>query len=113
MSEQKFGVENLKTVLGWALAFSKELASALKDKKFKLFEALGFVDDLMNVTALVAAVPEIKNEISELSPEELQELQDYVSENFDFVEGTKVEDITDAAFDFISGATKLIAAFKK
>jgi len=110
---EKFGVENLKTVLGWSLSFAKELAGALKDKKFKLFEALGFVDDLMSVTELVAAVPAIKNEISELSPDELQELQDFIQGRFDFAEGTKVEDITDAAFDFITGATKLINAFKK
>jgi len=111
--EQKFGVENLKTVLGWSLSFAKELAGALKDGKFKLFEALGFVDDLMRVTELVAAVPQIKNEIGELSPEELQELREYIEDNFDFAAGTKIEDITGAAFDFITGVTKLIGAFKK
>lgn len=110
--EQKFGIENLKKAIGWACSFNEELASALKDKKFRWIEAFGFIDDVLGIEGLVKAIPQIKNEIAELSHEENHELKEYISENFTF-ENSTVEEVIDAAFDFLSGATKLINAFKK
>ncbi len=111
MSEQKFGIENIKTVLGWALSFGQEVSEDLKDKKIKLFEALGFIDNLVDVTKLISAVPQLKDEIADLSIEERSELEAWIQGNYDFT--GPVESIIDAAFDFINGATKIIAAFKK
>jgi len=111
MSDQKFGVENLTTVLDFHLGLAKELASALKDGKFKLFEALGFVDDLMKIDGLVKAIPQIKNELAELSEAEKQEIKDYVTDNYEF--DGNVDEIINAAFDSVSGIHTLITLFKK
>lgn len=109
---QKFGVQNLKKVISFALSFNEELASALKDGKFKWVEAFGFIDELMQVDDLIKAVPQDKNEIAELSTEEMKELREYVEDNFE-IQNATVEEVIDASFDFITGATKLIGAFKK
>ncbi len=111
MAEQKFGVENIITVLDFHLGLAKELAGALKDGKFKLFEALGFVDDLMKIDGLVKAIPQIKNEFAELSPEELEEIKEYVSENHEFK--GNVDDVINAAFKSITGIHTMITLFKK
>lgn len=110
-TKQKFGVENIITVLDFHFGLAKELASALKDGKFKLFEALGFVDDLMKIDGLIKAVPQLKSEFAELSPEELQEIKAWAQENYEF-EGT-VDELIDAAFDAITGTHKMITLFTK
>ncbi len=109
---EKFGIENIKVVLAWSLSFGQELSEDLKDKKIKLFEALGFIDNIVDIPKLVAAIPQIKDEMSELSETEIAELELWVSENYDF-QNTTAKELIDAAFDFVNGATKVIAAFKK
>jgi len=109
---EKFGIKNIKVVIGWGLDFGKEVSETIEDKKIKLFEALGFVDNAMSVEKLLKAAPQIKNEVSDLSEAETQELESWIHENYEFNNLT-VNELIDATFDIFNGVTKIVAAFKK
>lgn len=108
---EKFGIKNIKVVLVWALGTFQEVSEALEDKKIKLFEALGFTDNVIGIEKLVKAGPQLQNEIGDLSSDELHEIEEFINENYEF-ENMTAKEIMAAAFKIISGASQLIGAIK-
>lgn len=109
--EQKFGIENLKKMVGFSCSFTQELSEALADGKFKWVEAFGFINELMQISDVAKSWPAIKQELSELSLDERTELNEFVEDNFDLV-NTHVEDIVKNSLAFAISAVALVEAFK-
>jgi hypothetical protein len=77
------GISNLKTLVKFSCDFTKQIATALSDGKFQWLEALGFIDEIMQIPGVVKTWPEIKLEVADLTAEERQELHAYVVTEFD------------------------------
>lgn len=109
---QKFGIENLKKMIGFSLSFTQELSQALADGKFRWLEAFGFIDELLQIEGIVTSWPDIKAELKELNATEREELNAYVTANFK-VENISVEDAVKNSLAFVVSAVSLIEGFKK
>jgi len=109
---QKFGINNLKKMVGFSLSFTQELSQALADGKFRWIEAFGFIDELLQIEGIVKAWPDIKAELNELNAVETAELNEFVTANFQ-VENIPVEDAVKNSLAFVVSAVALIEGFKK
>lgn len=105
------GIENLKKLVAFACAFTKEIANALADGKFQVTEVFGFFDEIMQIPGIVKSFPEIGKEIKDLTAEERQELYLYIQEKFDLS-----NDATEAAIEnslnFALSAVSLVEQWK-
>lgn len=110
-TEQKFGVDNLIKVIGFSLNFGQHLSNALADGKFKWFEAFGFIGEIMQIQDIAQSWPNIKNEVSELSPDELKQIQDYVSKNFTLT-NVNTLDIVNSCVDIVVDLITVAKLFK-
>lgn len=84
------GIENLKKLIKFALDLSRNIQTALGDKKVTIAEIFGFLPELMQVPGIVKAWTDIKAEYEDLSKEERLELHSYVVSEFD-IPNDKVE----------------------
>lgn len=109
--QQKFGVDNLIKVIGFSLNFGQHLSNALADGKFKWFEAFGFIGEIMQIQDIAKSWPDIKNEVSELSAEELQQIETYINANFT-VGNAKTVDIVNSCVDIIVDLLTVAKLFK-
>lgn len=108
---QTFGVENLKKLIKFSCDFTEQIADALSDGKFSWTESFGFVDEVMQIPGVVKSFPAIKQELSELSPEERQELYDYLKEEFD-IPNDKVELFIENSLSLAIAAVALVEQWK-
>lgn len=77
-----FGVENLKKLVKFACDLTKQINSSLSDG-WQWTDSISFIDEISAIPGVVKSFPAIKQELGELTPEERQELFDYVVVEFD------------------------------
>lgn len=106
-----FGVENLKKLIKFSCDFTEQITEALADGKFTWMESFGFIDEVMQLPGVVKSFPAIKQELSELSPEERQELYDYLKEEFD-IPNDRLEAFIENSLSLAIAAIALVEQWK-
>lgn len=107
-----FGIENVKKLVKFSCDLTKQISEALADGKFVWSEAFGFVNEVMQIPGVVKSFPDIKNELSELTPEERQELNDYFAAEFD-IANDKIEAFIEHALSLAISLVALVEEWKK
>ena len=107
MSEEKFGIENLKKVLALGVGIQKWYKSANEDGKIELSEVFAGLPQLMAIPDLIASKDAIIQEAKDLSMDEVHEL----SAGMEGVASEKVVDIIIDALVFIVATKALIEDF--
>jgi len=106
------GIENLKQVVKFGVTLGEDVATVLADKKISIVEALSLLPDLIGISGILENKDEIKAEFADLTPEEMQELNDYIAVEFDITDDSleaKIEKAIAAALAVLD----LVNAFKK
>ena len=78
MSESKFGVENIKKVVGFALGLANDIPKALADGKINLKDAPLFLGDAFKLPGVIGAVGQLKNEFLDMDATEAGDIEDFV-----------------------------------
>ncbi|MEO9145076.1 MAG: hypothetical protein ABI237_05915 [Ginsengibacter sp.] len=107
MSNEKFGIENLKKLVAFGVAFGASISADLADGKFTLSEGIALLPQLMAIPDLVASKDAIINEAKDLSIDEVNEL-------VAGIEGVTSENVTGIISDaltFIVAGKNLVERF--
>lgn len=107
-----YGIDNLKRMVKFACDFTKQMSSAMADGKFSWTEGFGFIDELLQIPDVVKAWPEVKNEISELSTEEREQLYQYLVTEFD-IPNDEVEVKIEQSLNWVINTITLVESWKK
>lgn len=86
---QNFGIENLKKLVGFGCDLTKQMAESLADG-WQWTDAFAFIDEISAIPGVVKSIPAVKQELTDLTAEEKEELHMYFVERFD-VPNDKVE----------------------
>lgn len=109
MSEEKFGIENLKKVVQLGAGVKKWYDDSNADGKIELSEYFGLLPQLMSVPELIQKKDAIVDEAKDLSFEEVQEL-------IAGIEGATTENVVgiiEDSLNFIVAGKNLIERFTK
>jgi len=88
------GIKETKEVLACVLDFSEGIAVSLdNDGEIGWEDAINFVGALKSIPSAFAGISEVPAELSDLTPEEIEELVTYVVEEFDIPQDTAEERI--------------------
>ena len=79
---KNYGIEKLKMAVLWGISMADQLDRSLKDRKFKWFEAFGFVDELQALSELLPHLEEMGEEFKDLDTEEKNELIEFIGQEF-------------------------------
>lgn len=109
MAEQIFGTENLKKLIKFGCDLTSQIASSLEDG-WSWHDAFGFVDEVAAIPGVVKSFPAIKKELSELSPEERQDIYDYVKAEFD-IPNDRLEVVVENSLALAISAVALVEQF--
>lgn len=109
---EKFGTDNLKKVFKSVIGLTNEIAVDLQDKKITWGESAGLLDNLLEIPGVVTALPNVPNELADLSPEEKLDLENYIAQEFD-IPNDVAEAKIEAGADVAVGLGKLIALSAK
>jgi hypothetical protein len=110
MSEQKFGIENLKKAVRFAIDLGLQIEKSGKDG-FTWSDSFSFIDELLQIPGLLKSGDAILAELRELSAEERQELYAYAVAEFD-IENDKVEDVVESALGVGLSVLTLVDAIR-
>ena len=88
--EKIYGIETLKKLFKGVYETTDEVVKDLKDGNISLTEILGLTDNLFNVISILSKIPELKQEIEDVTTDEIKELYEYII-SFGFVP----EDVTE------------------
>lgn len=80
---EEFGIENLKKFLKFSAKVTESVEAARADGEIDWTDYRHFVDDIPAIMGVVAAAPQLKDEILDLSSDEKKELQTYFKEELD------------------------------
>ena len=105
------GIDNLKKLVSFACGFTKEIASAMADGKFKMTEVFGFFDEIMEIPGVVKSFPLIGQEIKDLTIDERKELELYIQDKFD-LSNDAVEAVIENSLAFAFSAIALVEQWK-
>lgn len=108
--EEKFGVENLKKVVSFGCGLTGQIAESLKDG-WQWTDALSFVDEMAAIPGVVKTLPAVKQELSDLSTTEREELHAYIVEKFD-IPNDKVEAFVENAIGVALNVLSLVEKWK-
>jgi hypothetical protein len=114
-----FGIEKIKIVLIWVLAFAADIPRALADGKFNLKDFPLFIDDVVTAPKMIASLRGIEKEYLNMSVEERTEIDAVVREHVGNPNADVKEVIALAIKTVIDGSVvaddvvDLIAAIKK
>lgn len=102
------GTEAIKTTLGFAIKFGMNIEDALaNDGKITWNELFSFVPTLLKVPALIKAVPELKDEFTDLDDTEKAELSEWLATELD-LDNDKVEMYIEEAWKLLLALSALI-----
>ena len=110
MEEQKFGIENLKKIVAFGCDLTKQINQSLEDG-WQWTDAISFVDEIATIPGVVKSIPAVKQELSELSLAEREELLNYIVEKFD-IPNDKVEAFVEHAVAIAISMVALVEEWK-
>lgn len=99
---EEYGIKETKEVVGFAVELANGVGKSLEDGKWDIGDFVHFMDALMMAPAAIQGITSVPAELGDLSQPEIQEISDYVIEEFDIpqdeVEGV-VEDAIKIGWD--------------
>ena len=104
--EKIYGIETLKKLFKGVYETTDEVVKDLKDGNISLSEILGLTDNLFNVISIMTKIPELKQEIEDVTTDEIKELYEYIV-SFGFVP----EDVTEILRHVIALVEIEVAAY--
>lgn len=105
------GIENLKKLIKLALSLTEQISTALADGKITTMELFGFLPELAQIPGVVKSWADISAELKDLTPEERQELLEYINEEFDIPNDQLESFIENALMNAVS-LISLVEQFK-
>ncbi len=105
------GIDKLKALLKAGLQFGKSAAKALEDKKVSFFEAIGLIPEVFAIVGVAKTWAEVQAEISDLDEDEKDEINQFVSDEFD-IPNDKVEIFIKHSLAQIISLNALVYEFK-
>ena len=106
---ENFGIENLTKVVQFGAKLGEGVADILEDGKVELGEA---APTLMEVPGILSNKDKIKEEVSDLSEDEREELKAIFSDEFDPADD-RLENKVEKSINAAVAVLDLIDAFKK
>jgi hypothetical protein len=101
-------IENLKTALGFAIAFGMKIEDALLDDgKITTKEMFGFIPMLTKIPGLIRAIPHLKEEFTDLDEAEKAELNTWLAETLD-LDNDKIEEYVEIGFSFLISLSEMV-----
>lgn len=110
MSEER-GIKETKEVLYFIFSFSKAFQESMADGDFDWYDAKNFVEPLRALGDAIDDIYDVIPEVQDLSAEEMQELSEYIKENFD-IEDDDLEASIEKAIDTGVELMKLFQTLK-
>ena len=110
MEEQKFGIENLKKIVAFGCDLTRQINQSLEDG-WQWTDAFSCVDEIATIPGVVKSIPAVKQELSELSLAEREELLNYIVEKFD-IPNDKVEAFVEHAVAIAISMVALVEEWK-
>jgi len=89
MTEEKKGIEQIKKTLEFAFDLSVQVMEILKDKKVTAGEGISLALKVPKAWGLAKGLPELKAEIADIDPDELQEILVFLLEEYEQEFGDK------------------------
>ena len=109
---ENFGIENLTKVVQFGAKLGEGVADILEDGKVELGEAAALLPTLMEVPGILSNKDKIKEEVSDLSEDEREELKAIFSDEFDPADD-RLENKVEKSINAAVAVLDLIDAFKK
>ncbi len=109
---ENFGIENLTKVVQFGAKLGEGVADILEDGKVELGEAAALLPTLMEVPGILSNKDKIKEEVSDLSEDEREELKAIFSDEFD-PSDDRLENKVEKSINATVAILDLIDAFKK
>jgi len=109
---ENFGIENLTKVVQFGAKLGEGVADILEDGKVELGEAAALLPTLMEVPGILSNKDKIKEEVSDLSEDEREELKAIFSDEFD-PSDDRLENKVEKSINAAVAILDLIDAFKK
>ena len=104
----EYGITETKEIVGFMISLGEGYALAAKDG-WSYDDFMHFMEAFQRGPSAFAGITLVPKELADLSPEEAQELKDYVAADFD-IENDKLEDTIERAlqlgvdlYEFIRG----------
>lgn len=110
MGAGEHGIQQTKEVLFFIFSFSQAVNKSMADGEFNWYDAKNFIEPLQAMVDAFDDIGSVVPEISDLSPEEMNELVAYVKENFDIEDDAleqRIEDAIDTGVEMIKLFTTL------
>lgn len=110
--ENQFGTENLDYSLEVAGNLAEDLITALKDKRITWQEGVKLSMNVIPLVKTVKKVPEIFDEIKDLTPEERQASYQKFAENFE-LENKVAEEIAEKGIQLLLSIGEFVDVFER
>lgn len=112
--EQKYGIEETLDVLEFAFGFSEAVQKSLEDdQKISIKDAFNFAGPIFNLAPrAVVGIQKVPKELSELTPEEREEIVDYFEDRFD-LKRDELEKVIEKALRAVFELVDLVKEFKQ
>lgn len=108
---EKFGVENIKKLLKFGCDLTKQINDSSADG-WQWTDSFSFIDEIREIPGVVKALPQVKQELTDLSEEERKELNDWFVQEFD-LPNDKLEGQIEKAINFVIMLLDFIESWKK
>lgn len=108
----EIGIDRIKEGLHLGFAFWKQTNDALKDGKFDLMDAIGFMDEILLISPLVANSKELLAQTLDLNTAEREEIYEWAKGEFPADTPDAVKAKVTAALDWLITTIIAYAAFK-
>ena len=94
MAEEERGIQQTKELLDFIFSLSEAIYKSAKDGDFTWSDGLNFIEPLKKIGPAIDDIDEIIPEVMDLSPEEFNELVDYVQSNWEFSDDATDDDVS-------------------
>jgi len=105
-----YGIDNLKKFVKFACDFTNQATDSLADG-WQWLDATSFFDEMLQIPGIVKALPDIKQELADLTLEERDELYAYLKQEFD-LPNEKLEGFVEDSIAFVLAALSLVEKWK-
>ena len=106
-----YGIEDTKDVLKLVFRLVDGYSKSKEDGKFTITDAANFLGAVMVIPQAITGINNVPDEIKELNEAEMQELKDFIAEQFDIADDVLealIEEIIATAIDVGKLVSKLV-----